>query len=116
MKFDEIMKFLDNGLSVSEIQQIIDKENNTGQSAKNADNNLNGTNNNSDNEGDNSAGAKAEQAPAWAETLNNSISALTKTMQANAIMNSNMSNTAKGVDEQANDILATIINPPQAKG
>lgn len=113
MKFDEIMKFLDNGLSVSEIQQIIDKENNTGQPAKNADKNLNDNTKNSGNSGDDTAGANAEQAPAWAETLNNSISALTKTMQANAIMSSNMGGMAKSVDEQANDILATIINPPQ---
>lgn len=113
MKFDEIMKFLDNGLSVSEIQQIIDKENNTGQPAKNADKNLNDNTKNSGNSGDDTAGAKAEQAPAWAETLNNSISALTKTMQANAIMNSNINGAMKTVSEQADDILANIINPTQ---
>ena len=104
MNFSQIMKFLEQGLTVDEVQQIIDKSNagtNTSnetpkEEPKKADNDTQTT------------------TPDWAATLSKNISDLTKTMQANAILNSNLSNTqTKTVDERADEILANILNPKE---
>lgn len=104
MNFSQIMKFLEQGLTVDEIQQIIDKSsasaNDTKETPKEEpkmqDNDTQTT------------------TPDWAATLSKNISDLTKTMQANAILNSNLGATpAKTVDERADEILANILNPKE---
>lgn len=104
MNFSQIMKFLEQGLTVDEIQQIIDK------SSAGANNDTKVTK---------EEPKKAESdtqniTPDWAATLSKNISDLTKTMQANAILNSNLgTNTVKTVDEKADEILANILNPKE---
>lgn len=104
MNFSQIMKFLEQGLTVDEVQQIIDK------SSANAD-----TDKNTPKEEPKKADNDTQTAtPDWAATLSKNISDLTKTMQANAILNSNLSNTqTKTVDERADEILANILNPKE---
>jgi len=104
MNFSQIMKFLEQGLTVDEVQQIIDK------SSASAD-----TDKNTPKEEPNKADNDTQTAtPDWAATLSKNISNLTKTMQANAILNSNLGNTqTKTVDERADEILANILNPKE---
>lgn len=106
MNFSQIMKFLEQGLSVDEIQQIIDK------SAAGADN---GTKKDVTKEEPKKADTeKQETTPDWVTALNKNISDLTKTVQANAILNSNISAAqTKTVDERADEILANILNPKE---
>ena len=104
MNFSQIMKFLEQGLTVDEIQQIIDKS-----SAK-TDN----TKETPKEEPKKPTDDTQTATPDWAATLSKNISDLTKTMQANAILNSNLgANPAKTVDERADEILANILNPKE---
>lgn len=100
------MKFLEQGLTVDEIQQIIDK------SAAGADN---GTKKDVPKEEPKKVDTETqEKTPEWVTALNKNISDLTKTMQANAILNSNISAAqTKTVDERADEILANILNPKE---
>ena len=106
MNFSQIMKFLEQGLTVDEIQQIIDK------SAVGADNS---TKKEAPKEEPKKADTETqEKTPEWVTVLNKNISDLTKTMQANAILNSNISAAqTKTVDERADEILANILNPKE---
>lgn len=108
MNFSQIMKFLEQGLTVDEIQQIIDK------SATGAGDNTNATKKDVSDAPKNPDTETQEKTPEWVTALNKNIADLTKTMQANAIMNSNMNGTAmKTVDERADEILANILNPKE---
>lgn len=103
MNFSQIMKFLEQGLTVDEIQQIIDKSsasaNDTKETPKEEPKKQDDT---------------QTATPEWAVTLSKNISDLTKTMQANAILNSNLGATpVKTVDERADEILANILNPKE---
>lgn len=102
------MKFLEQGLSVDEIQQIIDKAN------AGTNNGANSNTNTPKEEPKKSDNDTQTSTPDWAATLSKNISDLTKTMQANAIINSNMSTApAKTIDERADEILANILNPKE---
>lgn len=104
MNFSQIMKFLEQGLTVDEIQQIIDKS-----SASSND-----TKETPKEEPKKQETDTQNTAPDWAATLSKNISDLTKTMQANAILNSNLgANPVKSVDERADEILANILNPKE---
>lgn len=105
MNFSQIMKFLEQGLTVDEIQQIIDK-------SAGADS---GTKKDVPKEEPKKPDTeKQETTPDWVTALNKNISDLTKTMQANAILNSNISAAqTKTVDERADEILANILNPKE---
>lgn len=108
MNFSQIMKFLEQGLSVDEIQQIIDK------SAANSDNDTNAAKKETPSEPKKPDTETQNTEPDWVTALNKNISDLTKTMQANAILNSNMNTTpAKSIDERADEILANILNPKE---
>lgn len=105
MNFSQIMKFLEQGLTVDEIQQIIDKsagaDNSTKKDVVKEEPKKPDT-------------EKQEITPDWVTALNKNISDLTKTMQANAILNSNISAAqTKTVDERADEILANILNPKE---
>lgn len=105
MNFSQIMKFLEQGLTVDEIQQIIDK-------SAGADN---GAKKDVSKEEPKKADTETqEKTPEWVTALNKNISDLTKTMQANAILNSNINAVqTKTVDERADEILANILNPKE---
>lgn len=119
MNFTQIKKFLDSGLTVDEIQQLIDAEKtpkgtNDGADAQpivkqetkpTKDDVENGTGVNTD----------ANTEPEWAKSLVKSMSELTKTMQANALSMSsiNGANQPKTVDDMADEILANILNPKE---
>lgn len=108
MNFSQIMKFLEQGLSVDEIQQIIDK------SAAGVSNDTNAAKNDTPSEFQKPDTETQNTTPDWVVALNKNISDLTKTMQANAILNSNINATpAKTVDERADEILANILNPKE---
>ncbi len=108
MNFSQIMKFLEQGLSVDEIQQIIDK------SAANAGNDKNAAKKETPSEPKKADTDTQNTTPDWVTALNKNIADLTKTMQANAILNSNINATpAKSIDERADEILANILNPKE---
>lgn len=104
MNFSQIMKFLEQGLTVDEIQQIIDKSSVSSNTAKETPKE----------EPKKAIDDTQSTTPDWAATLSKNISDLTKTMQANAILNSNLgTNQTKTVDERADEILANILNPKE---
>lgn len=108
MNFSQIMKFLEQGLTVDEIQQIIDK------SAASAGNDTNAAKKETPSEPKKADTETQNTEPDWVTALNKNISDLTKTMQANAILNSNINATpAKSIDERADEILANILNPKE---
>lgn len=103
MNFSQIMKFLEQGLTVDEIQKVIDKSNESTNNTNTAKEEPKTTDNDTQ-----------TTTPDWAATLSKNISDLTKTMQANAILNSNLNVTqTKTVDERADEILANILNPKE---
>lgn len=57
----------------------------------------------------------ADTAPAWAQTLTDSINGLKRTMQAAALAGAQQTPPVS-VDEQAAEALASIINPTFKKG
>lgn len=115
MKFNEIMTFLDNGLTIEEVQKLIEKENSSKTAANNAAESTPETQPTKVENvvvNDTHETANSNTEPAWVESLNKSITALTRTMQANALANSQMG-TQKNVNEMADEILANIINPKE---
>ena len=115
MKFNEIMTFLDNGLTIEEVQKLIEKENSSKSAANTA---AESTPETQPTKAENVVGndtpetTNSNTEPAWVESLNKSITALTRTMQANALANSQMG-VQKNVNEMADEILANIINPKE---
>lgn len=115
MKFNEIMTFLDNGLTIEEVQKLIEKENPSKSAANNeAESTPETQPTKAENVvvNDTHDTTNSNTEPAWVESLNKSITALTRTMQANALANSKMG-VQKNVNEMADEILANIINPKE---
>lgn len=108
MDFATIMKYLEQGFTLEQIEQMkTANEKNT--AVKPA--------------GDAPAGdaapasdpaPAADTAPAWVDSLSKSIEKLTMTMQAQALANTSI-NAPKDIQTQADEILANIINPTKTK-
>lgn len=126
MTFTDIMGLLKQGLTYEQVQQIIaqskQNEQNTQQGTQQTtqqttqqatqQNTQQGTQQNTQ---QNTQQAN-DQPPAWAEQLNKNISELTRTMQANALYNTNQSGgTPMTIADQADNILANILNPEPPK-
>lgn len=122
MTFTDIMGLLKQGLTYEQVQQII------AQSKQNEQNTQQGTQQTTQqNTQQNTQQATQQttqqntqqandQPPAWAEQLNKNISELTRTMQANALYNTNQSGgTPMTIADQADNILANILNPEPPK-
>ena len=106
MNFATIMKYLEQGFTLEQIEQMkTANEKNTAQAAS-------GT-------GAQAASGAAQAAsdnaaPAWVDGLSKSIEKLTMTMQAQALANTSI-NAPKDIQAQADEILANIINPTNKK-
>ena len=99
MDFATIMKYLEQGFTLGQIEQMktANEKNTAAGSEPAAD-----------------AAPAADATPAWVDSLSKSIEKLTMTMQAQALANTSIS-APKDIQAQADEILANIINPTKPK-
>ena len=114
MDFATIMKYLEQGFTLEQIEQMkTANEKNTAQAASGT-----GAQAASDTGAQAASGAAQaasdNAAPAWVDGLSKSIEKLTMTMQAQALANTSI-NAPKDIQAQADEILANIINPTNKK-
>lgn len=113
MDFATIMKYLENGFTLEQIEQM--KTLNDKNSAQS------GTDTKTDSENIDSQSADSAKSPTietdntnsvpvWADSLTKQIEKLTHTIQAQALANTSM-NAPKSLEDETSDILANIINP-----
>lgn len=115
MTFTDIMGLLKQGLTYEQVQQIIaqDKQN-TQQTTQ--PNTQQGTQQTTQPNTQQTTQQTNSEPPAWVDQLNKNISELTRTMQANALYNTNQSGgTPMTIADQADNILANILNPEPPK-
>lgn len=116
MNFSEIMKYLEQGFTLEQIEQMksMNDKNTASRTGASIADSATPKNDNPPVDpvvSDNQANA---QPPEWAVSLNKTIENLTRTMQATALMSA----TGKepiNASEQADGILASIINPTYGK-
>lgn len=101
MDFATIMKYLEQGFTLEQIEQMKTANDKNTAAAPAGDNTP-------------AEPAPAEPAPAWVDSLSKSIEKLTMTMQAQALANTSIS-APKDIQTQADEILANIINPTKTK-
>lgn len=110
MDFATIMKYLEQGFTLEQIEQMktANEKNTAGNPAGDAPADPTSAAPASD------PAPAADTAPAWVEGLSKSIEKLTMTMQAQALANTSIS-APKDIQTQADEILANIINPTKPK-
>ena len=122
MNFATIMKYLEQGFTLEQIEQMkTANEKNTAQAASGTGAQAaSGTGAQAASGTGAQAASGAAQAasdnaaPAWVDGLSKSIEKLTMTMQAQALANTSI-NAPKDIQAQADEILANIINPTNKK-
>lgn len=109
MDFATIMKYLEQGFTLEQIEQMrTANEKNTAEKPAGDTAPAAGAAPASD------PAPAADTAPAWVDSLSKSIEKLTMTMQAQALANTSI-NAPKDIQTQADEILANIINPTKSK-
>lgn len=113
MDFTTIMKYLEQGFTLEQIEQM--KTLNDKNSAQTGTDDKTPTIDENKSQLNDSAKSSATDSvdnavPVWADSLTKQIEKLTHTIQAQALSSTSM-NAPKSIDEEANDILANIINP-----
>lgn len=106
MNYAEIEKLLEKGFTPEQIMELQKKDTKDPESA--ADDPTPA-------EPDSAKPDKQDEAPAWAASLTEAIASLKRSVQASALAGA-AQNEPKSVDDQANDALASIINPTFKKG
>ena len=112
MDFATILKYLEQGFTLEQIEQmkILNEKNSaqTGAGDITTPNNDDKSSVSIDVSKPNET--KDDPAPVWADSLSKTIEKLTMTIQAQALSNSSIP-APKDIQSQADDILASIINP-----
>ena len=109
MDFATIMKYLEQGFTLEQIEQMkTANEKNTAAGSEPAADDTPAPA--ADAVPAAPAAPAADAAPAWADSLTKTIEKLTMTMQAQALANTSMA-APKDIQTQADEILASIINP-----
>lgn len=107
MDFATIMKYLEQGFTLDQIEQMrTANEKNTAPASDTAPA--------ADTTPASDPASAADTVPAWVDSLSKSIEKLTMTMQAQALANTSI-NAPKDIQTQADEILANIINPTKPK-
>lgn len=107
MDFTEIMNYLEQGFTLEQIKQMQEKDTQN-QAQQTQDNNTPA-------QPETPAQPAQPEPPEWVTALNDSITKLTHTIQANALSNTSI-NAPKDIQAQTDDILANIINPTYKQG
>lgn len=115
MDFTTIMKYLEQGFTLEQIEQM--KTLNDKNSAQPGTNDKTPANDNNSQSADSATPTNDtvdNAVPVWADSLGRQIEKLTHTIQAQALANTNIP-TPKDIQTQADEILANIINPTKSK-
>ena len=111
MDFATIMKYLEQGFTLEQIEQMKTANEKNTAAAPAAPS---GAAPASDTAPASDPAPAGDTAPAWVDSLSKSIEKLTMTMQAQALANTSI-NAPKDIQTQADEILANIINPTKPK-
>lgn len=106
MEFQQALKLLEDGMTLEQVMQLRDAEQKGGA----ADN----SNNDKPEKPDlTPTDTQQEEIPQWAQSLNDNIEKLTRTIQAQAISNSSRDGiNTKTTQEQADAVLAGLFSKP----